>query len=74
MLILFILELLFAILNGFLAINGIILDKTSWIIALNSFACGVCFLGSIYEFFRYLINKKGNNRNDFKLKNFCRNS
>ena len=59
MLILCILELLLAIWNGALAINGIMVDKASWIIALNSFACGVCFLGSIYEFFRYLINKKG---------------
>lgn len=59
MLILCILELILAILNGFLAINGIILDKASWVIALNSFACGICFLGSIDQFFKYIISKKG---------------
>ena len=57
MLILCILELLLAIWNGFLAVNGIMLDKASWLIAINSFACGVCFLGSIEMFFKYLINK-----------------
>ena len=66
MLILCILELLLAIWNGYLAVNGIIIDKTSWIIALNSFACGICFLGSIDQFFSYITIKKDNNKNGSK--------